>query len=144
MCVLPTVVRGTVALVAMASMFASPAQIILAADETSSSVKSEHFDRDPGWEGFNNRNMPKDARMVEQNFGYSKTQFASKSPGEAGGSIQRTSTAASYAAPLSPARTLDDKLTASGTFAAFPGKGSGGVVFGFFSSQQPGGKVDAP
>ena len=76
---------------------------------------------------------------MKQDFGYSKTQFASKSPGEIGGSIQRTSTPASYAAPLTPARTLDDKLTASGTFAASSRKGSGGVFFGFFNSQQPGG-----
>ena len=42
-------------------------------------------------------------------------------------------------APLTPARTLDDKLIASGTFAASSGKGGGGVFFGFFNSQQPGG-----
>ncbi len=132
----PTVVRS-MALLAM-SVLASPVQIIRAADQTSSTFKSEHFDHDPGWEGYNNRNAPKDARMVKQDFGYSQTQFASKNPGEIGGSIQRASTPASYAAPLTPARTLDDKLTASGTFAASSGKG-GGVFFGFFNSQQPGG-----
>ena len=134
MCIYPAVVRST-ALLAMASMLANHVQVILAADQTSSPFKSEHFDHDPGWEGYNNRNVPKDARMVKQDFGYSKTQFASKSPGEIGGSIQRTSTPASYAAPLTPARTLDDKLTASGTFAASSRKGSGGVFFGFFNSQ---------
>ena len=36
-------------------------------------------------------------------------------------------------------RTLDDKLSASGTFAATSTKGSGGVFFGFFDSRQPGG-----
>lgn len=137
MCFYPTVVRS-LALLAMASMPAE-VQIILAAGQTPPTFKFEHFDRDPGWEGYNNHNAPKDARQVEQDFGYSKTQFASKNPGEIGGSIQRTSTSASYAAPLTPARTLDDRLNASGTFAAFSGKGSGGVFFGFFNSQQPGG-----
>ena len=84
------------------------------ADAAKPGTKSESLDHDPGWEGYNNHNVPKHARMVKQDFGYSKTQFASKNPGEIGGSFQRSSTPASYAAPLTPARTLDDKLTASG------------------------------
>ncbi len=123
----------------MASMLASHAHMILAAEQTSSSIKSESFDHDPGWEGYNNHNAPKDARVVKQDFGYSKTQFASTNAGEIGGRIERTSTPAWYAAPLSPARTLDDKLSASGTFAASSTKGSSGAFFGFFNSQQPGG-----
>jgi len=134
----PAVVRS-MALLAAALMLAGGVPIILAAGQTSSTFKSEPCDHDPGWEGYNNRNLPEEARMVTQDFGYSKTQFASKTPGEMGGSIQRTSTPASYAAPLTPARTLDDKLTASGTFTASSGKGSGGAFFGFFNSQQPGG-----
>src|SRR5689334_16472468 len=117
MCVYPAVVRS-MALLAMASMLANHVQIILAADPTPTTFKLEHFDHDPGWDGYNNHNVPKEARMVKQDFGYSQTQFASKNPGEIGGSIQRASTPAAYAAPLMPARTLDDKLTASGTFAA--------------------------
>jgi hypothetical protein len=136
-CIYPAVIRS-VALLAMASMLANHIQIILAADPTSSTFKSERFDHDPDWEGYNNHNVPKEARTVEQDFGYSQTQFASKTPGEIGGSIQRASTPASYAAPLTPARTLDDKLTASGTFSASAGKG-GGVVFGFFNSHQEAG-----
>ncbi len=137
MCVYPAVVRS-MALLAMASMLAKSVQILLAADQAPSTCKSEHFDHDPDWEGYNNRNVPKEARMVEQDFGYSKTQFASKSPGEIGGRIERASTPASYAAPLLPAKTLDDKLSASGTFTASSGKGAGGAFFGFFNSQQPG------
>ena len=102
-------------------------------------TKSESFDYDPGWEGYNNRDVPKNARTVKQDFGYSATRFASKNPGEIGGRIERTSTLASYAARLAPARTLDDKLTASGTFAATSTRGTGGAFFGFFNSQQPGG-----
>ena len=100
--------------------------------------KSESFDADPNWEGFNNHNVPTAGRTVEQEFGYSKTQFASTNLGELGGRIQRTGTVAYYAAPLLPAKTLDDKLTASGTFTASPGKSISGAFFGFFNSQQPG------
>lgn len=137
-CIYPPVFR-CVAILAIASMPAVHGQAIPPASQSPSTFKLEHFDHDPGWEGYNNRNVPKDPRMVEQHFGYSKTQFASKNPGEIGGHIERTGTLASYAVPLTPARTLNDKLTASGTFAAFSGKGKGGVFFGFFNSQQPGG-----
>jgi hypothetical protein len=138
MCIYAGVVRYA-ALLAMAAGVADHAQVLRAGEQTSSTLKIEQFDHDPGWEGFNNRNAPKEARTVEQDFGYSKTQFASTSPGEIGGSIQRASIPASYAAPLMPAKTLDDKLTASGTFAASNKKGGGGVFFGFFNSRQPGG-----
>ena len=137
MCIYPAFVRY-IALTAMASMLTNHVQIILAADQTPSPLKSEHFDHDPGWEGYNNHNVGKGSRTVDQDFGYSKSQFASKTPGEIGGSIQRASTPASYAAPLTPARTLNDKLSASGTFAAPSGRG-GGVVFGFFNSHQEAG-----
>lgn len=120
-------------------IYAFFAVAVLAAEHMAmAGSEPNHFDHDPGWESYNNHNVPKDGRLVTQDFGYSKTQFASKEPGEIGGSIQRASTPASYAAPLTPARTLEDKLTASGTFAASSGK-SGGVFFGFFNSQEPGG-----
>ena len=102
-------------------------------------LKTEHFDRDPGWEGHNNRVVPKKVQMVKQDFGYSATHFAGKDAGEMGGTIQRATTPASYAAALTPAKTLDDKLTASGSFAITAVKGGAGVFFGFFNSQQPGG-----
>src|SRR5690349_15868327 len=138
MCIHPAVVRRLAAL-AVASFFAIPVPILLAAEPTSATIKFEHFEHDPGWEGYHNHNVPTESRMVQQDFGYSKTRFASKAPGELGGRIQRTSTPASYAAPVSPVRTLEDKLTASGTFTLAAGKGTGGAFFGFFNSQQPGG-----
>ncbi len=102
-------------------------------------LKTEHFDRDPGWEGRNNRIPPKPGFMVKQDFGYSETHFASKATGEVGGRVQRSTTPASYAAPLTPAKTLDDKLTASGSFAITSSQSGAGVFFGFFNSRQPGG-----
>lgn len=128
----------SIVLLSIVSVLTSHVQVSLAADQTSFTFKVENFDHDPGWEGYNNRNVPKEARTVQQDFGYSKTQFASKSPGEIGGRIERSSISASYAAPLTPAKTLDDKFSASGTFAASSSKGSAGVFFGFFNSQEPG------
>jgi hypothetical protein len=106
---------------------------------SSGTLKTEHFDRDPGWEGYNNRIVPKKVRLVKQDFGYSATHFAGKDAGEMGGRIQRSATPASYAAPLTPPRTLEDKLSASGSFAVTGSGGSAGVFFGFFNSHQPGG-----
>src|SRR5438132_1305702 len=45
-------------------------------------VKVEHFDADPGWEGFNNRIVPTKLSVVKQDFGYSQTDHAAKSKGE--------------------------------------------------------------
>lgn len=112
--------------------------VMQAAGQTDSTLKSEHFDSDPGWEGYNNRVSPEKPFIVNQDFGYSPTHFAGKEPGEMGGRIQRAGTLASYAAPLSPAVTLEDPLTASGSFAITSAKGTSGVFFGFYNSHQPG------
>ena len=50
-------------------------------------VKTECFDRDPGWEGRNNRIVPKSVPTVRQDFGYQSTHFAGKQGGEIGGSL---------------------------------------------------------
>lgn len=122
-----TLLSATLALFAVLD---SPAQTAL---------KTEHFDRDPGWEGHNNRVVPKKVQMVKQDFGYSATNHAGKGAGEMGGTIQRSTKPAIYAAALSPAKTLEDKLSASGTFAITMCHPSAGLFFGFFNSQQPGG-----
>ncbi|MCR4412332.1 MAG: hypothetical protein NUV77_07895 [Thermoguttaceae bacterium] len=101
-------------------------------------LKTEHFDRDPGWEGFNNRIAPKATKTVRQDFGYSPTHFAGKEKGEIGGTIWRGSAHASYAARI-PVRTLNDKLSASGSFALTASSGSSGVFFGWFRGDRPGG-----
>lgn len=112
---------------------------LLAAVSHGAALKTETFDRDPDWEGHNNRIVPKNVLTVKQDFGFSETHIAGKAKGEVGGRIQRSTTPASYAVPLAPAKTLHDKLSASGTFAITASQGSGGVFFGFFNSQQPGG-----
>jgi len=102
-------------------------------------MKSETFDYDPGWEGYNNRVAPKGAPVVKQDFGYSTTHFAGKAAGEMGGYIQRATTTAYYAHKMDRALTLDDKLTASGSFAVTKSGAGGGVFFGWFDSHGPNG-----
>ncbi len=101
-------------------------------------LKTETFDRDPGWEGHNNHIVPEKPLIVTQDFGFSATNHAGKAVGEIGGSIQRSTTPAHYAAEIS-AKTLEDKFTASGSFALTKSQPGAGIFFGFFNSQQPGG-----
>jgi hypothetical protein len=122
----------------LASLLVTGLTTATAEAQTNATTTTEHFDRDPGWEGHNNHIIPKKLLTVTQDFGYSATQFAGKSPGELGGTIQRSTTPAYYADKI-PVRTLDDKLTASGSFAVTASEGGAGVFFGFFNSQQPGG-----
>jgi hypothetical protein len=58
-------------------------------DQPKTVQKTEHFDKDPGWEGLNNRVMPAKLVTVTQDFGYSPTNFAGKEKGEIGGRVQR-------------------------------------------------------
>ena len=73
------------------------ASITLAAEpQTKPLLKTEHFDRDPGWEGLNNRVQTKPHPVV-QDFGYSPTNHAGgKAPGEIGGRVQRSTISALY------------------------------------------------
>jgi hypothetical protein len=99
---------------------------------------TETFDKDPGWEGQNNRLLPKVLPRTTQDFGYSETSFASTKKGELGGKVVRCMTPCYYAAKIEP-KTLHNELRASGTFALKGAAGSSGVFFGWFNSQQPSG-----
>ena len=98
-------------------------------------LKKESFDNDPGWESFNNRIVPKKLTTVTQDFGYSTTNVAGKAKGEIGGRVTRTGKPAYYAAAIAP-KTLDEKLSASGTFALTTTSSSTGVFFGWFNADQ--------
>jgi hypothetical protein len=112
---------------------------IVRADAPATTVlKTENFDRDPGWEGFNNRVVPKRVLMVKQDFGYTPTRHAGRAAGEMGGLIQRASTPAFYADTIA-VKTLDDPLTASGSFAITSTQAGAGIFFGYFNAAQPGG-----
>src|SRR5262249_36941206 len=73
----------------------------------------ERFDKDPGWEGRNNRATLPEKRTVRQDFGYSRTAHAGGKVGEIGGLITPAAEPAYYARKIGP-KTLDDPLAASG------------------------------
>jgi hypothetical protein len=70
--------------------------------------RTQSFDSDPGWEGVNNRVVPKNRPTVRQDFGYAD--------GKMGGLVTRASEPAYYGAAIGD-KTLDDKLSASGTYS---------------------------
>src|SRR5581483_4207298 len=74
---------------------------------------------------------------VVQDFGYSKTHFAGQAAGELGGRVTRASAPAYYADKIGPV-TLDQPLSAAGTFALTKTTPGAGIFFGFFRAEQPG------
>src|SRR5262249_6531985 len=67
-----------------------PVALVLGAqDKPKTTLKAERFDKDPGWEGHNNRTVPKRVPLVTQDFGHSLTSLAGKSKGEIGGRVTR-------------------------------------------------------
>ncbi len=107
------------------------------AERAQPALRSESFDKDPRWEGHNNRIVPKEYPTIVQDFGYSETHHAGEAAGKMGGQVWRASEPAYYAERIGP-RTLNDALSASGTFALAKSSGSSGVFFGFFRAEQPG------
>ncbi len=104
------------AMLTFLAMFLIAAGAMRAAEQRR--LKTESFDRDPGWEGVNNRVKVEKPIPVVQDFGYSPTQHAGgKAPGEIGGRVQRSTTPAFYAQRLAKALTLDSRLHCSGSFA---------------------------
>lgn len=100
--------------------------VSLMADE-----KIERFDRDPGWDGRNNRVATPKKRTVKQDFGYSKTAHAGGQPGEIGGFISSAAEPAYYAKRL-PNKSLADTLSASGKLLCSGRKFH--ALLGFFNS----------
>jgi hypothetical protein len=127
-------VRRLIVLVPLMALVDSP---VPAEERPGPVLRTESFDRDPGWDAQNNRIVPAEYPTIVQDFGFSRTNFAGKAAGEMGGQVWRASEPAFYAAGIGP-RTLDDRLTASGTFAITRTTPGGGVFFGFFRAAQPG------
>lgn len=98
----------------------------------------EAFDRDPGWEGVRNRLLPDRLPAVRQDFGHRSSNLAEgKAPGEIGGAIQRSTTRAWFAMPISP-KTMDEPLAASGKLAVTRADASSGVMLGWFHESSRG------
>lgn len=90
--------------------------------------KSEPFDKDPLWDGHNNRVKVHKPNPVIQDFGFSITNHAGgKEAGEICGRVQRSTTSAYYGMPLDQAKTLDSKLRCSGSFAVTESMGTAGL-----------------
>ena len=117
---LPRSVNGTVIWMVLLSLAAA-----CAAEE-----RRENFDRDPGWDGHNNRPATNTARAVVQDFGYSATDRHGNGPGRVGGTITPDGVAAYYAKPI-PMLNYEDSFSASGTVIV--GKGGGNTLLGFFN-----------
>ena len=94
---------------------ATPLLLLVAATLVLAEERTEHFDKDPGWDGHNNR-VDSKPRTIVQDFGYSKTNHAGQELGEIGGFLSAAAEPAFYAKKI-PARTFDNTLTASGTLA---------------------------
>ncbi len=96
-------------------------------------TRTETFERDPGWEGVNNRSARKaQPATIRQDFGYSETKNAGGNKvGEMGGFISPAGEIAYYARVIEP-RTLDDPLRASGTFSC--ADGGYHLLLGFFNA----------
>ena len=107
-------------------------------DHPATVLKFESFDKDPGWDAFNNRVIPKKLATVTQDFGYSATNHAGKAKGEIGGRVTRAGKPAYYADRIAP-KTLNDKLSASGSFALTKTGSGAAVFFGWFNADQPDG-----
>lgn len=79
--------------------------------------RTQSFDRDAGWDGYQNRTAPEQTREVRQDFGFSQTAHAGARPGEIGGFIHPCAEPAYYARPV-PDLSLNQPLSASGRLFA--------------------------
>ncbi|MBI2823745.1 MAG: hypothetical protein HYX69_03525 [Planctomycetia bacterium] len=110
------VARFTVWLRTAIQAVSVPLLVTVASPFACAAERTEHFDKDPGWEGHNHRATSPAPRLVRQDFGYSRTTHAGGAEGEIGGLITPAAEPAYYAAKI-PAATFDQPLSASGTLA---------------------------
>lgn len=95
------------------------------------SLKTEHFDRDPGWDNSVNRVEASDPPTVTQDFGWSA--------GRIGGTVKRSMTPAWYGMPLERALSFKDAFTVSGKIVATRDpSGKGTAYLGFFNHERQG------
>src|SRR5687768_3101236 len=73
--------------------------------------RSERFDKDPGWDGRNNRAETPAKRTIKQDFGYSRTNHVGKEAetGEIGGLVTPAAEPAWYARKIDT-KTLNDSF----------------------------------
>lgn len=98
----------------------------------SADMQVETFDRDPNWDGKNNRPGAGGLRTITQDFGYAPKTRIGDSPGAIGGTICPDGQAAYYAKRILTA-DFDTPLRASGILRME--KGGGNILLGFFNSE---------
>ncbi|MEE3373221.1 MAG: hypothetical protein VX346_28055 [Planctomycetota bacterium] len=109
------------------------AVLVCLASTCEAEERRESFDREPGWVGVRNRPSRSHARKVRQDFGFSPTRNAQgTAEGELGGWITPAAEAAYVAKPIPP-RSLQDSLSAAGTFLAEGRQFH--VLLGFFHTE---------
>ncbi len=92
-------------------------------------LRTERFDRDPGWDGRNNRSATPEPRRVRQDFGYSPAAKA------VGGHVSPAAEPAFYGKNL-PARTWNEPLSASGALTVgAEERPEGNTLVGFFNAE---------
>ena len=91
----------------------------------------EDFTTDPQWESYRSRLLPNPLPVTRQDFGWRDTPHPDGTRGEIGGWIQRSLRPAWFARTI-PTRTLNERLSASGSFAVTRDEGASGVLFGWF------------
>lgn len=100
---------------------------------TPAEERRQSFDKDPGWEGVNNRARDSKPRTIKQDFGYSaRTSHAGGQPGEIGGLITPAAEPAYYAKALR-GKSFADRLSASGKVLAKGPRAH--ALVGFFNSE---------
>jgi hypothetical protein len=105
--------------------------LAVCASRAAGEERTEHFDTDPGWDGYHNRSTAVGEKTVVQRFGHSPTHHAGgQDAGEMGGLVQPAAEPAYYAKKIPPA-TFGNKLTASGTLAC---AGRFHALIGFFNA----------
>jgi hypothetical protein len=107
------------------------------AETRPSGLRTQNFDSDPGWESFRSHLKPDPTRITRQDFGPRRGDHFAKTGSEIGGWVQRSATPARFAKSI-PAKTLHDRLSASGKFAVTKSLGNSGMLFGWFNQTSRG------
>ena len=117
------------------------AELAGAADPPATRQKSESFDRDPQWDGRNNRPGPSQSPVVQQDFGYSQTHHAGKAKGEIGGRASQSLRPAWYGKKVA-ASTFEQPLSASGSLCVVEAQSisgwhsQGNLYVGWFNADE--------
>lgn len=113
--------------------FLSAAIFLVLAASAEPATKTESFDRDPSWDHVNNRVADRHTQPVtiRQDFGFSNTARAGGEMGEIGGFVQAAAEPAWYGKVIAD-RTLEQRLSASGTFSV--ADGGTNLLLGFFNA----------